>query len=172
MITPITSRRGRRAQFIVPPFTYLSEWRGVASLVGEFPLNNSRPVSIQKPYSIANSYVFAVRWEDSKNGSQYRYKLWESEGLFFPVYKGEKIGVNAILEVWNRECFITASSCDNISLFTSWLSADQDCCCPSTDAGPTVMPLVPAYAYDLPPYSNCNTFCSPLKPFGSDSCCE
>lgn len=59
-----------------------------------------------------------------------RYKFWESDGdqLNYPVYDGETINNDFVLEIWSTPDNIETSLLEEFTLVTSLLADPEDCC--------------------------------------------
>lgn len=139
---------------------------GVSNIGATFPINNENPFSIKRPIDLTyrNNWILAVRWE-IEPGIAARYKLWTStnlvpETLYFPVYAGERIGVNAVLEVWSIYNLGALELTENFVLYTSRFSVPSTCgCCPSVS--PESVQLT-QHEPTFTVYGACNPFCLDL----------
>ncbi len=107
-------------------------------------------VSIQFDYTVASNislipvpvkpgglnFILCVKWRVGT--TVYRYKLWDhNDGLLYvPLYTGQRVGKNFVLEVWTISSSETVSLSSPVNFYTSLLHA-QAChnrlaCCPSS----------------------------------------
>lgn len=81
------------------------DWSGASRMLLQIPVGNTDYMfSLKMPIrQFGPNYVVTIAWEE--NGATSRYKLWEDVGedLHYPVYSGERIGLNAIFEVWSTD---------------------------------------------------------------------
>lgn len=151
--TPGTVQTPTRSRLIVPAFTLdLPQWTGASDFISEFAINNTEPFSLKLPItSFGVNFVLAIRW--SSSGVAYRFKLWDDSRavLYYPVYNGERIGVNAVLEVWsvNGGIPLLTSAQD---LYTSVLNIISGCqtCCTNADISQTLTIADPTICDDSP----------------------
>ena len=109
-------------------FRYDVNWTGVSDLLSTWDINNSSEFSLQLPITAPNStFLLCVAWEDS-GGNAFRYKLWDGGVLHYPVYNGERIGVDAKLEVWSIES-VTAELEETFTMYSSHLEEPEICRC-------------------------------------------
>lgn len=160
-------RNPDRATFIIPAFIYSANvWAGASVLFAQFPFENTDyKFSLKRPTNqFGSAFLAAVRW--AEDGVWYRFKLWDPSDavLHFPIYSGERIGLNAILELWsvNSSAMPTLSSAH--TLYSSVLVFAQDeqgncCCCTDFSSSLTLSAQSPS---TLPPYAECNPFCFDL----------
>lgn len=122
-----------RTTVTLDAFTYNVTWTGVSDLLSQWSINNTTEFSFQLPiYEVNNTFVLAVAWEDD-DGNAFRYKLWDNGTLHYPVYNGERIGVDAKLEVWSVDN-VTAAMPDDLVLYSSWMVEPENCACSAYDA--------------------------------------
>ena len=154
----ITAIRATRKTLTVPTFLYAATWTGVSSMLASAPLSNLNPFSFKRPITAPNdSFVAAVRW--SVSPYVYRYKLWDDGVLYFPVYNGEQIGANAVLEIWSVADQATAYLEESWTLTCSKLVLPDLCQCIVNTESATAVLATPTV---VPPYQYCNALCSPL----------
>lgn len=154
-----------RTNLILPAFTLpVPTWAGASTILAEFALNNSSYISFKKPVSkFGENFVAAVRWYDGVMVA--RYLFWEDVDmiLYYPVYDGEKIGVNGTIEIWS----INSSSAPTldtskilpISILVYPTDGCQSTCCASPSAEQLLAETIPT---TVPPYSYCSPFCDPM----------
>lgn len=129
-----------RTEIQLAAFSYNVSWLGVSDLLSTWDINNTAELSLQLPIEPPNgTFVLCVAWTD-EDGNAYRFKLWEAGVLYYPVYNGERIGVDAQLEIWSVAA-ITAAMTETFTLYSSWLTEPDLCICTSTDNDPTVIPV-------------------------------
>lgn len=114
-----------RTKLVLPQFTHSVVWLGVSELLARYPLlNTERKLSIALPVRPPNStFLLAISW--TENDVPYRYKFWDGGSLHFPIYDGQRIGLNAYLEVWSIDD-VTAATADEFILYTSWMNEVLD----------------------------------------------
>ena len=153
--------RTTRKQLVVPVFAIANTWSGVSQMLTRVSVSALNAWSFELPVIPQNSsYLAAVSWTDSE-GFVYRYKLWDDGVLYFPVYNGERIGVNNVqLEIWNVENEPLAYIDEEWVLKTSKLILPEICtdCTPGSE----VVSLTENPFSSVPAYQYCNPFCSPL----------
>lgn len=118
----------QRTTLVVPPFSHdPTQWAGSSQLLLEFNIGNDYIFSFYLPIEqFGVNFVLAVRWTD--DGVTYRYKFWDAGVLNFPVYNGEAISPNAVLEIWSVNTTGGANSVLNTVLTTSVLLYPSQCC--------------------------------------------
>jgi hypothetical protein len=168
LFSPAPTLKATRTQLQVPAFSFTpSAWAGYSVKLGSFPLSNaSRPVSFALPITAWDpSFVAAIRWVVAP-GVAYRFALWNDPNavLYYPVYNGETIGLNAVLEIWSNSIGNPAALASSVNFDTSWLNPTQDCIFQCGPDVPTVQTLVQVPDVVLPPYSYCNPLCICLTP--------
>jgi len=129
-----------RTEIQLAAFNYNVTWSGVSDLLSTWDINNNTEFSLQLPITAPNeTFVLCVAWTD-EDGNAYRYKLWDSGVLYYPVYDGQRIGVDAQLEVWSV-ADVTAALTSTFIMYSSWLDEPELCICTSTENEPTVIPI-------------------------------
>lgn len=106
----------------VPAFSKSApNWNGSSYITIEFVGSVDESFSLLKPLRKPTgvNYCLAIRWEDGEE--VVRYKLWEDvdERLYAPLYNGEKIPENFVLEVWSVESSILTIQLTELQLLTS-----------------------------------------------------
>lgn len=134
----------RRTAVTLDAFRYDVTWTGVSDLLSTWDINNSSEFSLQLPIEAPNeTFLLCVAWEDS-DGNAFRYKLWDGGVLHYPVYNGERIGVDGKLEVWSIAS-LTAELEETFTMYSSYLEEPELCRCTPTDmAGHTINFPVPS----------------------------
>lgn len=158
-----------RIEIVVPTFLLsVPVWAGASTIIAEYPINNTDYYfSLKMPVKkFGFNFMAAIRWITGNIVN--RFKFWEdTKGLlYFPLYNGEKIGLNAILEIWSVNSLSAPELDDNYTLFSSVLifpeSATACCCCAVPGAVITLAQTAPTL---LLPYAYCNPFCDNLNDF-------
>ena len=159
----------QRTQIIIPAFILsVPTWIGGSSLLAEFPIENTENFSFQLPIGVfGENFIAAIRWQ-SAIGVWARYILFEHDDavLAYPLYAGEKIGENAVLEIWSVDSVLNPELEDAFTLFSSilvfppgYITNFCNYCC---DNGSSIINLVMTDPTELPPGAECNPFCSTL----------
>lgn len=93
----------QRETLTLPAFSVdPAEWTGASTILRRFPFQNTYYFSIRTPVvEFGSNFVLAVSWV--ADGITYRYKFWDAGVLYYPVYDGERIGLNAVFEIWSVE---------------------------------------------------------------------
>ncbi len=129
---------GTRQTLVLDAFTYNVTWLGVSDLLSQWDINNTTAFSLKLPITAPNStFLLCVAWEDSA-GNAYRYKLWDGGVLHYPLYNGERIEVDAKLEVWSIDN-VTAAMSSDLTLYTSWIDDPELCICSQFTPTPTAI---------------------------------
>lgn len=154
-----------RTQLVIPAFLLSAPtWAGASDLLQEYQIANDYYFSLLLPIlSFGENFAFAVRWTDG-DGVIRRFVLWVNDDaiLYYPLYAGERIGPNAIFEVWSVNSESAPSLDDNQVLYTSVLTFPFEGCacdCATPEAVTTLAATAPS---PLPPYAFCNPFCTDL----------
>lgn len=116
-----------RTKLILPAFDLPGTWTGVPELLARYPiLNTALKLSIKLPVLPVNdTYMLAISWADA-NDTPFRYGFWENDTFHWPMYDGERVGLNAYIEVWSVGDF---NAIDNSrTLESSWLNIPSDDC--------------------------------------------
>lgn len=153
-----------RAKLIVPAFVLpASIWTGASLVLAEFAFGNSFWFSVKLPIKkFGTSFIAAIRYYDADNDVIVRYKLWDDDDavLFFPVYAGERLGLNAILEIWSLDLTTLPTLAADKTLYSSVFAfpPNMSCsaCCTIPDAQVLLAQIAPSV---LPPYAACNPWC-------------
>lgn len=141
--TPATQVQPVRDSIVIPGFFLGSaEWLDASQLLLEFPINNTNFFSIKLPIKkFGVNFIVAIRWE--VDDEAFRFVFWADEKakLFFPVYSGEKIGPNAVVEIWSVNDSAAPELFSAITLLTSELIAPNYCntCCKLPEATPVTL---------------------------------
>jgi hypothetical protein len=151
----------QRVKIIIPDFSFsLPTWSGASDLLGEMELSNDYYFSLKLPIrSFGAGFILAIRWRDE--GIDYRLKLWEDVGevLFYPLYNGEIIGLNAVVEIWNINTNDAPVNASAFTLYSSLLAFPNGSCC-ACCSNPDVSQTLAVVAADpCAAYSYCNPFC-------------
>ena len=139
---PLAEIDPTRSMIVIPAFSiFAGNWLGYAIELAEGQLNNASPFSFQMPITPVPSFGFAVRW--AVGVQTFRLKLWPSAGLYYPIYNGERIGIGAVLEVWQDDGYTTAVNPSDIILPTTIMN--QPVICPMCQNA-NITQTVPIYS--------------------------
>lgn len=117
-----------RTEIQLAAFNYDVDWLGVSDLLSTWDINNTTEFSLQLPITAPNdTFLLCVAWTD-EDGNALRYKLWDGGVLYYPVYDGQRIGVDAQLEIWSIDD-ITAAMTEAFIMYSSWLEEPELCVC-------------------------------------------
>lgn len=150
-----------RTQLLIPAFTLaVPTWNGASDLLAEYALSNTNIFSIRKPVvAFGSNFVAAVRWTSADGEAYFRYVFWvdDSAVLYFPVYNGEAIGANAVIEIWSVNSAEAPALASAATLESSELVFPETCgyCCHQPGESITLVQTGPI---TLPP-GVCNPFC-------------
>ncbi len=152
----------QRMTVVVPVFALsLPTWGGVSELLGEMPLDNSYYFSFKTPLrAFGAGYVLAIRWTDAGNTN--RLKLWEGEDevLYYPVYAGERIGLNAVIEIWSINSSTIPANTLAKALKISVLAFPTGACCTCCSQPEASQELAVEASDPCPPYDFCSPWCN------------
>jgi hypothetical protein len=152
----------QRMTLIVPTFTpSLPVWSGVSALLGEMALSNSYYFSFKTPIrSFGVGFVLAVRW--TVDGNTRRLKLWadDDDVLYYPVYDGERIGLNAVLEIWSVNSDDVPTNAAAASMKISVLAFPTGSCCSCCSQPEASQTLEVIDSDPCPPYDYCSPWCN------------
>lgn len=123
------------SRLVIPVFSFVGlPWMEASFIVTEFPLASliTKYFSVRFPVTppAGVNFCLAIRWIDPSDGSVVRRKLWEgvTESLDYPLYDGETILTEPVLEIWtvenSSECSLSAA----FSLITGIISPPVRCC--------------------------------------------
>jgi hypothetical protein len=147
---------------IIPAFTLsLPTWSGVSALLGEMALANSFYFSFKAPIrAFGQGFVLAVRW--TEEGETHRLKLWadDLDVLYYPVYDGERIGLNAVLEIWSINNAVIPLNAVAKSLKISVLAFPTGACCTCCSQPEASNTLAVTASDPCPPYDYCSPWCN------------
>lgn len=153
----------QRAKLLVPTMSLAaSPWAGASVILAEFDISNGYYFSFYLPIAeFGSDFIPAIRWVEDE--VVHRYKLWDDENavLYYPVYNGERIGLNATIEIWSLNSTGEPTLLTAKILPISVLAFPVDCpsCCTNEDVTQT---LVQAAARIIDTYAYCSPFCAPL----------
>lgn len=154
----------QRAKFVVPAFALDAQaWYGTSRMISEFDIGNAFIFSLKLPIrQFGSAFMLAIRW--TEDSISYRFKLWSDSKavLYYPVYNGERIGANAVLEIWSINSTSAPTLSAEKSLETSFLAFSTSSCCSCCDNPDVQQLLVLSEPSPLPPYAYCNPFCDIL----------
>ena len=130
-------------------------------MLARFSIGNSNSFNFKRPFTQPNeTFCAAISWAVSPY--VYRYKLSEDIGelLYFPLLVNQQIGPNAYLEIWDVEDESLAATDEDWELRVSKLVLPSLCePCQNNEESVTLTEIT---GETLPPYQDCNPFCSPL----------
>ena len=157
-----------RTKLIIQPFTLaVPTWAGSSVILAEYNVGNSDYIfSIKSPVPVFGSdFIAAVRWLIDGNTAVARFKFWDdTDGkLFYPVYNGEAIGVNAVIEIWSVNTTNAPTLSEDEILYSSVLNFPRNfgcnVCCTIPDISTLLLQTPPT---TVDPNTFCNPFCLPL----------
>lgn len=158
----------QRVQMVLPEFLLAAPaWSGASTLLQEYQISNDYSFSLLLPIAaFGANFVAAIRWMEETD-VYVRYKLFDHEDavLNYPVYNGERIGPNAVLELWSVDSADAPELEDDYTFYTSRLvfPSTEASYCGSCCANPSsVITLAATAASELPPGADCNPFCGTL----------
>lgn len=153
-----------RNAFILPAFIHsVPTWADASLLLALYPINNADyKFSFKLPLSeFGTAFIPAIRWVE--DGIVHRFKFWEGGVLYFPVYNGERIGYNAILEIWTVDSDEAPELEEAQSLISSIFEFPANCNkCGDPVVGDITL-IADDVPDDIPPDTNCNPFCENLS---------
>lgn len=93
----------------------------VATILAEYPLDNTAAVSIRLPLqeAVEEDETFGLCVRYTENSTTFRYVLHKPawyDGILFPEYTGQKLGPSATLEVWALANISPAEITEDIEL--------------------------------------------------------
>jgi len=133
----------------IPVFTYSGIiWKGASEIVVQYNYTTTKNFILRslpvKPTGV--NYVPCIRYR--VGGVVYRYKLWGDIGELMPtvpLYNGEVIKKNCVIEIWNIESSLIVSNAAELQITTSIRSIPEDYSAVAnkedTDASAAVQPL-------------------------------
>jgi hypothetical protein len=159
-----------RSQIVLPAFTLsVPLWAGASTVLAEYPLANDYRFSIKQPIeAFGENIVVAIRWiEDTDIYVRYKFFDHDDAVLNYPIYDGERIGENAVIEIWSVDSLSAPTLEDDYTFYSSVLvfpaGETSGSYCPSCCSSPSsVITLVATAPSELPPDSACNPFCGTL----------
>jgi len=165
---PPTIIEPSRVQIVLPAFSLVAPiWAGASGILAEYPIDNTAPFSFKLPIEqFGENFIAAIRWME--DGDIFvRYKLFEHDDavLYYPLYDGEQIGENAVLEIWSVNSTDAPTLDIDYTLYSSQLvfpageTTQCSACCQNSES---VITLVATPASELPPGAACNPFCGDL----------
>jgi hypothetical protein len=122
-VTPAVRADYTLAYFLLPAFEVNGiVWKGASEIVKQWTLTASKNFALRnRPTKPTNAnYIACVRFRIG--GDVYRYRLWDHADLVLPnvpLYNGEVIRRNAVLEIWNVNGQATASQTTPIRMTAS-----------------------------------------------------
>lgn len=153
-----------RTKLVVPPFILAATtWANFSVLLAQFPLTNIFNFAFKTPVKkFGTNFIAAVRYYDPVNDIIVRYKFWDDPlaVLYFPVYDGETINLNAVIEIWSVDTIsfptLLANQFLPISVLNFPLSNSCSTCCVVPENDVMLIQSTPSV---LPAYAYCNPFC-------------
>jgi len=105
----------------LPVFSYNTTWYGASVEVTQFNFSSTDVFTLRRLPTVPSgvNFLLCLKW---RNGSVVtRYKLWENVGevLNVPLYGGQIIPKNFVLEVWNLENGTVVSNASVVKIFSS-----------------------------------------------------
>lgn len=105
---------------VIPEFSY-AHAEVVATILAEYPLENSSSVSIRLPLqdAVTENETFGLCARYTEGSTTFRYVLHKPawyDGILFPEYTGQKLGPDATLEVWALANITPAAIDEDIEL--------------------------------------------------------
>lgn len=129
---PVIPVVAKSAYFTLPAFLISSlTWAGASYIAIQFDYTTSANCSLvipAKPNGV--NFILCIRWR--KGTTVYRYKLWDHLNgvLSVPMYNGELVGKNFVLEVWTVSSSTTVELVSALNILTSFIAfPNKDCCC-------------------------------------------
>ena len=130
--TPAAQVGYRRAYIDLPAFSYTGlSWAGGSECVAQFNFSASQNfILLNRPTKPTNvNYGLCIRYR--VGDTVYRYKLWTDTNFVLnddvtPLYNGQIIKKNFVLEVWNLNGQTTASQTTAIRMISSVRSVPTD----------------------------------------------
>jgi len=160
-----------RTQIVMPSFTLsVPIWAGASDILAEYPLLNDYSLSLLLPIDLfGENFIAAVRWL-TDDDIWARYILFEHDDavLNYPLYNGERIGPNAVFEIWSVDSLEAPILDDDYVFWSSILvfpvgeASNSSCSSVCCNAPSSVITLVVTPPSELPPGSACNPFCGNL----------
>lgn len=158
-----------RTKFIIQPFTLSpSTWAGASIILAEYNLGNSDYLlSFKAPVEqFGENFIAAVRWLEENNTVVFRYKFWDDPlaVLFYPIYSGETIGTNGVIEIWSINTTSAPMLSEDEILYSSVLNFPRNFGCNQCCVLPDVSTLLlPTPESQIGPCSYCNPFTLPMN---------
>jgi len=123
-VTPVTKVR---SYINLPAFSYSNTWIGASEIITQFNFSASKNFVLRNrpiPPTGVN-FCLCIRWRTGQ--TVYRWKLWQNVGevLNVPLYNGELIKKNFVLEVWTTNT-ATISLSEDLRTLTSVVSVPTD----------------------------------------------
>lgn len=151
----------QRSTLVLPAFVMEAPtWTGASLILAEYAVGNTGYFSVrQNIETFGENFVLAVRYV--VDNVVLRYKFWEGLGevLYYPVYNGEKLGPNAVFEIWSVNSASTPSLSTNQTLETSLLVFPPNQTCNACCENPSNQYLLTASA---PSFTDPCAYCNPF----------
>lgn len=105
---------------VIEAFSYTHAYT-VAAIIAEYPLENTVEVSVRLPLPdvVADNETFALCARYTEGSTTFRYVLYKPDwfdGILFPAYSGQKLGISAVLEIWSLDDISPAVADEDIEL--------------------------------------------------------
>ncbi len=113
----------------VPTFSYTGiSWKGASEVVTQFNFTASKNFVLKNRPAVPSgvNYCLCIRY---RVGSVvYRWKLWQEVGevLNVPLYNGEVIKKNFVLEIWNTKNVTSVTNAAAFNIITSVISVPSN----------------------------------------------
>jgi len=111
----------------LPVFTYATSWLGASEITTQFNFTSSKNFVLKNRPSTPSgvNYCLCIRYRIGN--TVYRWKLWEGvgEALQAPLYNGEIIKKNFVLEVWTTNN-VSADNAAALRILTSVVNVPTD----------------------------------------------
>lgn len=154
----ISAVRATRKTIVVPEFSYAAVGSPTSTMLARYSISNTNPFTFKRPVEQPNeTFVAAVSWAEAPY--VFRYKFADLGVLYFPLYTGQQIGVNAYLEIWDVVGEVLAYTDADWTLTVSKLVLPDLCQCLVNTESATLVADIPVA---LPAYHYCNPLCTPL----------
>lgn len=153
-----------RSQLVLPAFTLpVHVWGGASIILAEYPIGNEYFFSFKVPVDAFGAFfVPAIRWVEDSVVSRFLFFEHELMELFYPVYTGEVIGPEAVVEIWSVNSEEVPELEEQKILESSVLAFPPACqvCCSISSSSTLLVVREPTI---INPYAFCNPFCLPLE---------
>jgi hypothetical protein len=115
-VRPVTRSDRYFSYIVLPAFAILGvTWKGASEVIRQWGYSANRNFALRrKPTKPDDSnYMLCIRYREDDEVT--RYRLWNDDAFggsdeIFPLYSGQRIRANFVLEAWNLE---DETTCDN-----------------------------------------------------------